>query len=572
MEAPTLNIVDEKFELRGTAYSQKELCKAIPGYRWSRKRSAWHYPIGVVAAQAIAEHFPNVVMSEEALARVRALRERLDAVSAAKKAGKDAARPIAPMPITVEPFAHQVLAFNIGMQLTNYALLADMGVGKTLAMIAIAGARYNAGEIDRVLVVAPTSVVPVWPRELESFADFQFDAKALRGTGTLRARMVDEWDANGALKVAVTNYESTWRMPLFDALKDYVDGGSTLIVCDESQRIKSPGAKQSKAMHALGEIAQYRAILTGTPVTQSPMDFFSQYKFLDQSIFGRSFASFRNRYARMGGFEGREIVAYLNLEELEERAHSIAYRIKRDDAVTLPGSVDVHRYCELEPKARKTYDHLKKVAIAELEGMAHVTADNVLTQLLRLQQLTGGSLTDDDGKVHLVSEAKAKLFNETLTDVLDAGDKAVVFARFTADLDVIEAAIKKAKVGYAAIRGSTPMGNRGPEVDRFQEDPGCRVFVAQIQTAGLGITLTAASTAIFYGLDFSFANYDQALGRVDRIGQTRKVANIHLICEDTVDEVVLEALKRKRNVADAVVDGAWRELISGKQYVHSKSF
>ena len=574
MQSPTLDIVDDKFELRGTAYAQKELCKLIPGYRWNKARAAWQYPIGIVAAQAIFERFPDTVMSDVASARIAALHGASSAIVRMKADGKDAADPIAEMPIKVKPFAHQVLAFNIGMTIPNIALLCDMGTGKSLAMLAIAGARYKRGDIDRMLVIAPSSVVPVWPQEFASFADFEHAIEPLKGSGKKRAQVVDRLagDDDNALRVVVTNYEATWRDPLYGALMDFVSGGRTLVVCDESQRIKTPGAKQSRSMHALGAKAAYRAILTGTPITQAPMDFFSQYKFLDQSIFGRSFTVFRSRYARMGGFEGREIVAYLNLEELEERAHSVSYRVKREDAVDLPGSMPVYRYCELEPKARKIYDHLKAVSIAELDGMGHVTADNVLTQLLRLQQVTGGSVTDDDGNVQVVSEAKAKLFNEVLTDVLDAGDKAVVFARFTADLDVIEAAIKRASVQWAGIRGSTPQSKRGSEVNRFQTDPECKVFVAQIQTAGLGITLTAASTAIFYGLDFSFANYDQALGRVDRIGQTRKVTNVHLLCQDTVDETVIEALKRKRNVADAIVDGAWRDIISGKQYVHRSSF
>jgi SNF2 family DNA or RNA helicase len=330
-----------------------------------------------------------------------------------------------------------------------------------------------------------------------------------------------------------------------------------MIICDESQRIKTPSAQQSKAMHRLGKAAKYRLILTGTPVTQGPLDFFSQYKFLDPAIFGNSYYAFRARYAIMGGFENRQIIGYRNLPELIRKAHSVAFRVTKAEALDLPPFTDQVLYCELERKAMSIYAQLKKESVAELSEEKVLTATNVLSRLLRLSQITGGYLGDGEGRIEEVSKAKMKLLEETLEDLLGAGKKVIIFARFLPEIGGILKLLEQKNVNYSWITGEVKMAERGEAVRRFQEDEDCRVFVAQIQTAGLGITLTAADTAIFYSLDYSFANYDQARARLHRIGQRNAVTYIHLTARGTVDEKILDALKAKKNVADEVVDN-WR--------------
>ena len=206
----------------------------------------------------------------------------------------------------------------------GFGLLFEMGCGKTRTAIAIAGAAYQKGAIQRVLVIAPTSVVSVWPKEIAEVADFKVTCKALLGTKQQRIRMIEDLQAFPfkALKVAVINYESTWRDGLFEKLQEY---DADLIICDESQRIKTHDAEQSKAIHKLGDQARYKLILSGTPVQNDAIDIWSQYRFLDASIFGRNFYQFRNRYAIMGGFNRKQIVGYKDLDGLIRKEHSIAY-------------------------------------------------------------------------------------------------------------------------------------------------------------------------------------------------------------------------------------------------------
>ena len=318
----------------------------------------------------------------------------------------------------------------------------------------------------------------------------------------------------------------------------------------------------SKATYRIAQqCCRYRLILNGTPITQGPLDFFHQFKVMDDSVFGKSYYAFRNRYAVMGGFQNYQVVGYKNLKELTQRVAKHSIRVTKAQALDLPDMVDTVRYCELEPAAKTLYTQMSKSAVAELESGISISAPNVLAKILRLSQLCGGFFPKEDGeaKVEKVSESKLRLLHEVLQDCIENGEKAVIFCRFRAEIAAIKDLLEAEGIGYAMIYGDVPQSQRGAEVERYQTDPECKVFVAQTATAGLGITLTAGSTAIFYSLSYSYADYAQAQSRLHRLGQKNNVTNIHLVCKGTVDEEVLKALQKKRNLADDVVD-RWKEV------------
>lgn len=456
------------------------------------------------------------------------------------------------LPIKTKPFAHQVQAFNFGMMHPSTALLMEQGCGKTLTTIAIAGARFLRGEVKKLLVIAPTSVVPVWPKEFDVHAAFPYEVKTLEGSSSKRKQTLSTWSSDpSSLQVTVINYEGSWRMD--DIL---IKWKPDMIVLDESQRVKSHTAKQSKEIHKLGTLVKYRLILTGTPITNGPMEFFSQYKFLNPDIFGSSFYAYRSRYAVMGGYQNYQIVGYRKLDELTQKAHSIAYRVTKEDALDLPEFTDQTLYCEPEPAAMKTYNQVASESYVELEK-GTVSASTVLTKLLRLSQITGGYVGGEDGEIIQVSLAKQKVLAETIDDLISAGKKVIVFARFTAEIKAMEQMLEKKKIGFVKIAGGTT--GRGDLVDQFQNDPDCKVFVGQLKAVREGLTLTAADTAIFYSLDYSYADYAQAKARIHRIGQKNHCTYIHLIVKDTVDEQVMSALVNKKNMADLIVDN-WKTL------------
>lgn len=531
-------------------YLVKEAIKAIPGRRWNAKKKIWTVPLNVDAVDQL-RYIPGQIepIILDKYGELKSIQQITTKEKFAKKV-----EPIEPMPLkkNITPFQHQVKAYNMALMNNNFAFLMEMGTGKSLTAVAVAARRWQRSEISKLLVVAPTSVLPVWPKEFDA-CTIPCLCRVLDGTREQRIRKLKTFPYDeDYLQVAVINYEATWRI-----LDELMDWKPDMIICDESQRIKTHNAKQSKAMHKLGRLAKYKLILTGTPVQNQPMDFFSQYKFLDDSVFGTSYYAFRARYAVMGGYGGHQVIGYNNLPELIKKAHSIAYRVTKNEALDLPEQIDEFRYCKLESKAIKLYKELKDESYTELANEQEITTRNVLTRLLRLQQITGGYVNTDDGIQKEVSQAKINTLKEIISDIVETDKKVVVFARFTAEIKAILKMLEDMRLGYSYVSGEVPIPERGAKVKQFQEDPDCRVFIAQIQTAGLGITLTAADTAIFYSLDFNYANYSQARARIHRIGQKNNCTYIHLICKNTVDEHVMQALQKKEDMARMVVDN-WK--------------
>jgi len=528
------------------------LIKSIPGRRWNRYKKCWILPLSIESIEKIKD-LPGA-FDPDILTEYYKLIERKRKTEAERFGSNE---PIEPMPIRIKPYQHQVRAYNMALMNQGFGFLMEMGCGKSLTAVAVAGRRFERGEVNRLLIIAPTSVVPVWPKEFEA-ATIKCEVKVLAGPVSKRIDMLKAFQGSG-LQVAVINYESTWRM-----LGELLDWGPEMVIADESQRIKNAGAAQSKAVHALGRLAHYRLILTGTPVQNSPLDTFSQWKFLDESIFGTSFTAFRARYAdmqyiEMGQRAFHKVVGFKNLDELIRKAHSIAYRVTKQEALDLPDTVDVNRWCELEPKAKRIYEEVRQESCTELQR-GDVTVTNVLTKLLRLQQITGGFINTDDGVEEQVSSAKMKVLEEIIEDVVvDAGKKIVIFARFIPEIQAIWRIADRLKVESAVIYGAVK--DRGEQVRRFQEDVNCKVFIAQIQTAGLGITLTAADTAVFFSVDFNYANYSQARARIHRLGQKNACTYIHIMAQHTIDAKVMDALCSKQDMARAVVDN-WRAYFS----------
>ena len=445
----------------------------------------------------------------------------------------------------------------------GFGLLFEMGCGKTLTAISIAGAGYQMGKVERLLIVAPTSVVAVWPKELQEYAKFKYTCKTLLGEKKQRIKQIDDLlkFPFKALKVAVINYESTWRPEILEKLKEF---DADMVIADESQRIKTYDAAQSKAMHELGDQARYKLILSGTPVQTAAIDIWSQYRFLDKTVFGDNFFKFRGRYAIMGGYGNKKIVGYKDLEGLIKKEHSIAFRVTKDEALDLPEQTFETRKIQFNQKEKNLYERIKKDSYAELDGGGHITATTVLTRLLRLQQLAGGFLVQDDAqKPQLVSRAKLDALADIIEDyVIGSGKKLVIFARFIAEVKAIMELADKVlpkELKQVAIYGDIKKEDRGDIVKQFQEDPKTVLFIGQIDTAGTGITLTAADTCVYYSKNFNYATYSQSLSRIHRIGQRNCCTYIDLEIEGTIDELISKALSRKEDMAKTVVDN-WRDF------------
>lgn len=460
------------------------------------------------------------------------------------------------MPIKANPYEHQIKAFafvcglfgifNVPYYSRGAALLMEMGCGKTITSIAVAGALYQFGKINRILIVAPLSILDVWDEEFEKFADFPYTLTVLKGSSSKKKEQLEEVSDKG-LQIVVVNYESAWRLE-----RELLRYNADLIIADEGHKIKSAQTSVSKSMHTLGDRARYRMLLTGTLITNKEIDVFSQYRFINSDIFGTSFYAFRNRYFDMLGYGNHTPVfrKYLR-EDFLKKMHSVAYRVTKAECLDLPEITEEVRTVELEPKAMKLYSNLEKESYTQMAG-SEVSAVNVLTRLLRLSQITGGHLTDDEGDDNAVSTAKLEALSDIVDSAVAEGKKLVVMARFIPELNDIQELLEKKGIGYSVVRGGVK--NRDEEIRRFQEDDDCRVFVGQIAAAGLGITLTAASTMVFYSLDYSMSNFEQAKARIHRVSQKENCLYIYLIAKNTVDRKVLRSLRNKVDLAKLLVD------------------
>lgn len=544
--------------------------KNISGLRWNRTTRCMVGPVSLNLLDGLARYYKLPADMEPKRQRLGKTRREIDA----ERLAEDPA-PLLPYPVKANLYKHQIRGANMALRAFGaldaktpgggFGELFEMGCGKTLTTIAVAGALYNLGKIDRVLVVAPTSVCSVWPHDLNQFATFPWEARVLLGDKKKRLKALNElenWPFK-ALRIAVINYESTHREGIFEALAAYKPD---LIVCDESQRIKNPSAAQSKALHKLGDAAPFRMILSGTPVQNNAVDLYSQYRFLDPAVYGANFYAFKNRYCIMGGYGQHQIVGYRNMDELVEKEHSVAYRVTKEECLDLPQQTFINRYVQFTDAEQAIYEQLRKSSFLELETGENVTATTILTMYLRLMQLTGGFLTADEStRPKQVNTAKLDALADIVDDyVVDAGKKLVIFARFRAEIAAIENLLRLRKIQYGSIYGDVPMEERGKIVEDFQTNPDTKVFVAQIQTAGLGITLHAASTAVFYSYDYNYANYAQALARIHRIGQRLPVTYIHLVVDGSIDEKILAALENKEDMAKTVVD-SWREVLTAPE-------
>lgn len=443
----------------------------------------------------------------------------------------------------------------------GFGLLFEMGCGKTRTAIAIAGAAYQKGAIQRVLVIAPTSVVSVWPKEIAEVADFKVTCKALLGTKQQRIRMIEDLQAFPfkALKVAVINYESTWRDGLFEKLQEY---DADLIICDESQRIKTHDAEQSKAIHKLGDQARYKLILSGTPVQNDAIDIWSQYRFLDASIFGRNFYQFRNRYAIMGGSNRKQIVGYKDLDGLirkSTRSHSESRRKKQSTCRSRRSSRG--RSSSVKGKRPIQPDQAKQLCgtIQRRQDHGHNRIDKASETAAAGRRIPGRRRQRQTGARQHSEAGCAPGYHRGLRTRRrkEAGNLRKVYPGSNRHHEMIDKTFQKTGKKQVAIYGAIKKEDRGPIIKQFQEDPDTVIIVGQIDTLGVGVTLTAADTCVYYSKNFNYATYEQSLSRIHRIGQRNTCTYIDLETEGTVDEMIGKALARKEDMAKTVVDD-WR--------------
>lgn len=448
------------------------------------------------------------------------------------------------------PWEHQHAAYShlgqLWQETPGVALFSGMGTGKSLVALAL----IEAYGFRNTLILCPKSMELEWPDIIRAETSSKLRVVPLSGSKKEKAEKVRFFrEDNTTRTVYVCNVESFAGEPLLRALLSYE---WDCVIIDESQKIKSAGSKMSRAAHTLGRRAARRMILTGTPLHDKPLDIYGQYRFLDSRIFGTNFAHFGDRYATWKTLKlnVRIPVSYVNQEELSARIYSVAFRVT-EDVLDLPELLDIEKRFVLESKADRAYNDIFGKLLLDYGQDGTLIVPNVLAKLGRLQQITSGfvPLTDAEGetRVTVIGTERKDTFRALLSD-LPEDLPVVVFARYTHDLAEIRAVAEELGRGYFEQSGQRH------EWREWREATGAEVIGVQIQAGGAGINLTRSPYAVFYSISYSLGDYQQALRRVYRPGQTRSTVIYHLTAAGKIDETIREALRSKEDVTKFVVE------------------
>ena len=469
-----------------------------------------------------------------------------------------------------KPYAHQLTALENSWHKEEFAYFMEMGTGKTKVLIDNLAMLYDKGKVDGALIIAPKGVVGTWyNQELPNHLADHIENVTVLWQANINKKQQEKLDqlfkTGHKLHILVMNVEalSTDKGKLFAA--KFLRSHKSMLAIDESTTIKNPKAKRTKNILSLGDICKYRRIMTGSPVTRNPLDLYSQCEFLNPRLLQfTSYYAFRNRYAEMKTIHvhGRSVNVvhkFQNLKELSETLKPFSYRVLKQDCLDLPEKVYIKREISLSPEQKKLYEQMKKQAIAVLNGK-QVTSVTVLTQLMRLQQITCGHFTADDGSIQPVKNNRLA----ELLDVLEEVEgKVIIWGHYQEDVkNIVNILTEKYGPGsVVSYYGLTPQEERQKNIKRFQANNGVRFLVGTPQTGGYGITLTEANTVIYYSNGYDLEKRMQSEDRAHRIGQKKTVTYVDIIAQDTVDEKIVKSLRKKINIASEVMGEELRDWI-----------
>jgi SNF2 family DNA or RNA helicase len=454
--------------------------------------------------------------------------------------------------------AHQVKGVEIQGDKPAFYLAFDMGAGKTPTVLVNIDNLVKAGKARRILYVAPLSTLENVRRETVRFTD-HLNAQLILGTRAVRSRKIRE---PGRHNVDIVNFDAlrTLGEELFNV-------GYDMIVIDEAARIKSKDTATTRVATILGRKAKYRRCLSGLPFTEGVEDLFSQFSFLDPSIFGDNFYVFRNRYCTMATQQVRDkasgkvrkfhkITGYRNMDDLERRVASITMRVDKKDCLDLPDKTFVVRRIQMLEEQAKKYAAIETQAASEI-GDGHVITHAVaLSKIAKCRQIAAGFVYDDEHEPIYVPTLKYDVLVEILEEALHGNRKAVVFTSFRAEPLMVEVNIRDMKKHVEVfVMPDDPFG-RQPTVDRWAAWKGPAVVVGNAASSGIGLNMTAADTAIFLSLDWKMGNRAQAIDRIHRIGSEihSKITIFDLITEGTVEEDILKAVTEERDLVDCFLE------------------
>ena len=476
-----------------------------------------------------------------------------------------------------KPFKHQMDALDASHDKKYFALFMEMGTGKSKVLIDNIVHLYDRGEINFALIIAPKGVYRNWvEREIPQHFPDDEPYRVIRWVSNPNKEQEREIksvkDAFEGITIFVMNVEifstvkgrnvGNWLAKRF--------GSRGIVAVDESTTIKNTKSNRTKALVQLSKDFEYSRILTGSPVTNSPMDVYSQTEFLKKGVLGYSnFYAFQARYANlqtrnMGSTSFRQVVGFKNLDELNKKLDNFSFRVLKKDCLDLPNKVYMPRYVSLTKRQLELYEQIRKEALVLFEDGRLVSAPQMVTQMLRLQQILSGYLTTDDG---YQENFETRRIDALLDICYETSGKIIIWSRFRYDImkiaQVLSDNFGESKV--AKYFGDTKDDERSEIIDRFQNpNSDLRFFIGNPSTAGRGLTLTEGHTVVYYANDFNLDTRIQSEDRCHRIGQNKSVTYIDLISEGTIDEKIVHSLVNKIDLSAKVLGEEAKEWLQIK--------
>ena len=471
-----------------------------------------------------------------------------------------------------KPYGHQLDALEASWNKEVFAYFMEMGTGKSKVLLDNAAILYDKGEINALLLIAPKGVYKNWydseiPTHLPDHVDKRIVLWKTSDKSIKQIKLLNTLFETGSdLRILIMNVESFSSGDGADFAYKFLSAHpKSMVAIDEATTIKTPTTNRTKKIIALRSMCKYRRILTGSPVTKSPLDLYSQCQFLDPWLLGyESYTAFKARHAEtkkilVNGRHIEIVTGYRHLQELSDKVVSFSKRILKEDCLDLPAKTYVKHYVELTDEQKKLYKQMKKEAIAFLNGKMQSTA-TVMTQFMRLHQITCGHFTADDGTIQDLPSSR---LSELMNILENIEGKTIIWSHYTHDVRRIIEEIKKVYGEDSVVDyyGATDTDARSKNIKKFQTDNKCRFFVGTTHTGGYGITLTAGSNMIYFSNGYDLEKRQQSEARIDRIGQTRKMTYIDIMAQDTIDERIVKALRKKVNIANAIMKEDYKEWI-----------
>jgi SNF2 family DNA or RNA helicase len=540
-----------------------EHCLSIPTRRWQARDRTWTAP-------AIRANCDYLKRSQQALQAVftPAAQDKIDEVMARVAERHLTGNFPTTYQFRTKPFAHQRAGLEALYGKKSMAWFMDMGTGKSKVVIDMHAALCVDHHCDTIVVLCPLSIRNNWVRQLAwHMPQFINYSVHLLNSGDAGVRAYNDWMTNGAFnqRWLIIGIESIASSKTAFDLADLFLCSSLTSACivDEAHKIKNDSAQRTKTAYRLARRSEWRTIMTGTPIANGPLDLFAMFQFLDPDIIGLGdYYSFRNRYAIMGGYEGREVLGYQHIDELTEIIAPFVYQARKRDVLDLPPKLYEVREVEPTTEQQRLYNTMKKAKMVAT-GTKQLVVQNVLEKMLRLQEIVGGFVSyENEDDVNAIGQPQKRTYREpiagtnpklqeVLTIAQEGDQSTIIWCAFVDEIMLVADALERAKYTVARLYGAYTEDERTAALDAFQSKQ-ARFLVGNAATGGLGLDMTTGTVEVYYSNTFNFVDREQSEDRAHRIGQTKNVTIIDLVMVNTVDTIISKALQAKQDVSEYV--------------------